>query len=109
MPAKAIHLLSGVSVRGFSATKAGSVSMIVRLRYADGVQEEHPLVNGVHFADVQGNTQVEGSQQAFLLGPHQLRYLKIEPKRDTVIDVVELVKGNDETAPIVMAVTAEQR
>jgi putative membrane-bound dehydrogenase-like protein len=109
MPAKAIHLLSGVSVRGFPATKAGSVSMIVRLRYADGDQEEHPLVNGVHFADVQGNTQVEGSQQAFLLGPHQLRYIKIEPKRDAIIEVVELVKGNDETAPIVMAVTAEQR
>jgi putative membrane-bound dehydrogenase-like protein len=109
MPAKAIHMLSGVSVRGFPMTKAGSVSMIVRLRYADGVQEEHPLLNGVHFASLLGDAEVEGSLQAFLVGPQQLRYLKIEPKRDAVIDVVELVKGNDETAPIVMAVTAEQR
>ena len=34
--AKSIHFLSGVSGWGFPATQAGSVSMIVRLHFADG-------------------------------------------------------------------------
>ena len=66
-------------------------------------------MNGVHFADYLGHTNVSGSQLAFSLGRQQLRYFKIEPKRGDVIANVELVKGPDKTAPVVMGVTAEQR
>jgi hypothetical protein len=107
--AKAIHFLSGVSGWGFPATKAGSVSMIVRLHYSDGEAEDHSLINGVHFADYLGHNNVSGSQAAFSLGRQQLRYFKVEPKRSALIDKVELVKGPDTTAPVVMSVTAEKR
>ena len=106
--ARAIHFLSGVSGWGFPTTKAGSISMIVRLHYADGATEDHPLVNGVHFADYLGHTNVSGSQLAFSLGRQQLRYFKIEPKRREPIESVELIKGPDRTAPVIMAVTVEQ-
>nr|MBA3484802.1 c-type cytochrome [Pirellulales bacterium] len=106
--AKAIHFLSGVSGWGFPNTKPGTVSMIVRLRYADGATEDHELKNGVHFADYLGDTNVEGSKLAHSFGQQQIRYFKIEPKRQDAIEAVELVKGPDETAPLVMAVTAEQ-
>ena len=49
-PAKAIHLLSGVAGWGSHGEK-GSVSMIVRLHYADGSTEDHELKNGVQIAD----------------------------------------------------------
>jgi hypothetical protein len=107
--AKAIHFLSGVSGWGFPTTKAGTVSMIVRLRYSDGGTEDHELVNGVHFVDYLGDAEVEGSRLAISLGRQQLRYFKIEPQRAEAIEAVELVKGGDDTAPLVMAVTAEPR
>jgi hypothetical protein len=37
----------------------------------------------------------------------QIRYLAIRPARTESIKTIELIKGNDETAPIVMAVTIE--
>ena len=37
----------------------------------------------------------------------QLRYLAIRPKKTDVIREIELVKGPDDTAPVVMAVTVE--
>jgi putative heme-binding domain-containing protein len=107
-PAKAIHFLSGVSGWGFPNTKPGTVSMTVRLRYADGATEDHELKNGVHFADYLGDAEVEGSKLAHSFGQQQIRYFKIAPKRQEVIEAVELVKGPDETAPLVMAVTVEQ-
>jgi hypothetical protein len=107
--AKAIHFLSGVSGWGYPNTRAGTVSMIVRLRYVDGATEDHELVNGVHFADYLGDAEVEGSKRAISLGRQQVRYFKIVPKRSDVIEAVELIKGEDETAPIVLAVTVEQR
>lgn len=109
IPAKAIHFLSGVSGWGFPASKAGTVSMIVRLHYADGKTEDLSLVNGVHFADYLGHTNVSGSKPAFNLGRQQLRYFSIEPKRLEPIESVELIKGPDRTAPVVMCVTVEQK
>jgi uncharacterized protein len=106
--AKAIHFLSGVSGWGFPASNAGTVSMIVRLHYADATTEDHALINGVHFADYLGHTQVNGSKLAFSLGRQQLRYLKVEPRRSAVIEKLELIKGPDKTAPIIMAITAER-
>jgi putative membrane-bound dehydrogenase-like protein len=106
-PAKAIHLLSGVAGWASPIGDEGSVSMIVRLHYADGSTEDHELKNGVHFADYIRVVNVPESKLAFRLRGQQIRYLAIEPKRDDVIESVELMKGPDDTAPIVMAVTVE--
>ena len=81
--------------------------MIVRLHYADGSTEDHELKNGVHFADYIRVVNVPESKLAFRLRGQQIRYLAIEPKRADVIENVELVKGPDATAPIVMAVTVQ--
>src|SRR5207249_3502588 len=61
--AKAIHLLSGVSGWGYLGQEVlPTVSMIVRLHYADGSTEDHPLRNGVHFADYIRPVDVPGSK-----------------------------------------------
>jgi hypothetical protein len=52
---------------------------------------------------------VPGSAFAFRLRGQQMRYLAITPKRAQPIKEIELVKGPDDTAPIVMAVTVETR
>jgi putative membrane-bound dehydrogenase-like protein len=108
-PAKAIHLLSGVSGWGFPAIGDKSVSMIVRLHYADGKAEDHELRNAVHFADYIRRVDVPESKLAFMLRGQQIRYLAVHPQRAEQIDRVELVKGEDRTAPVVMAITVESR
>ncbi len=105
--AKAIHLLSGVGGWAFPYGTKGSVSMVVRLHYADGSVEDHPLENGVHFADYIREVDVPGSKLAFRLRGRQIRYLAVRPKKHDVIQRIELVKGPDQTAPIVLAVTVE--
>ncbi len=105
--AKAIHLLSGVSGWGYPLGREGSVTLLVRLHYRDGQVEEIALRNGVHFADYIRRVDVPGSELAFLLGGRQLRYLAVHPKRDDPISDIEFVKGDDQSAPIVMAVTVE--
>ena len=107
-PAKAIHLLSGVSGWGALGPDAPqTTSMIVRLHYADGSTEDHPLKNGVHFADYIKVVDVPESKLAFKLREQQIRYLAIHPKRVDSIRDIELIKGPDQTAPVVMAVTLE--
>jgi hypothetical protein len=106
-PAKAIHFLSGVSGWGYPFSEKGSVTMIVRLKYADGTTEDHELINGEHFADYIRRVDVPGSKFAFRLRQQQIRYFAIEPKRTDVIQDIELVKGPDDTAPVVMAITVE--
>jgi hypothetical protein len=106
-PVKAIHLLGGVAGGGFPATAKGSTSMIVRLVYADGQKEDHPLVNGEHIADYIRQVDVPQSEFAVDLAGRQLRSLRIQPKRSEPLAAIEFVKGDDGTAPIVMAVTAE--
>jgi hypothetical protein len=107
MPAKAIHLLSGVSGWGFPGGNKGSVSMIVRLHYADGSTEDHPLLNGEHFADYIRRVDVPGSQFAFDLQGKQLRYLSVTPKKNIAIKEIEFVKGRDRSSPLVFAATVE--
>jgi hypothetical protein len=105
---KALHLLSGVSGWGAPIGEVGSVSMIVRLHYANGQTEDHELKNGIHFADYIRRHDVPGSRFAFPLRQQQIRYLAVEPKRqDLVVKTVELIKGPDSSAPVVMAITAE--
>ncbi|MCS6976097.1 MAG: c-type cytochrome [Gemmatales bacterium] len=106
-PAKTLHLLSGVSGWGFPLGERGSVTMTVRLRYADGSTEDHELKNGIHFADYIRRVDVPGSQFAFAMRNQQMRYLTIQPKKADVIREIELVKGPDATAPVVLAITVE--
>jgi putative membrane-bound dehydrogenase-like protein len=108
-PAKAVHLLSGVSGWGFPGGQRGSTSLIVRLTYADGQTEDHKLTNGEHFADYIRRVDVPQSQFAFDLRGRQLRYLSIPVERNEPLTRIDLVKGDDRTAPIVMAVTVETR
>ena len=106
-PAKAIHMLSGVAGWGYPGGREGTVSMIVRIHYADGSTEDQELKNGVEFADYISPVDVPGSKLAFKLRGQQLRYLAVVPKKRDVIESIDLVKGSDQTAPIVMAVTVE--
>lgn len=107
-PAKVIHLLSGVSGWGYNGGEPDkTVSMIVRIHYADGQVEDHPLLNGVHFADYIRVINVPGSELAFDLNGRQIRHVAVRPERSETIDRLELVKGPDRSAPIVMAVTLE--
>jgi len=108
-PVKAVHLLSGVSGWGSQGDRSRepTVSMIVRLRYADGRTEDHPLRDGVEFADYIRRVDVPGSKHAFPLRGRQVRYLAVTPKRSEAVESIELVKGPDRTAPVVMAVTVE--
>ncbi len=107
--AKAIHLLSGVSGWGFPVGKKGTVSMIVRLHYIDGKTEDHELKNGIHFADYIRRVDVPESRFAFKLRNQQIRYLAVYPQKNDVIEQIEFIKGNDQSAPIVMSVTVEAR
>ena len=107
-PARAIHFLSGVSGWGaLNLDAPKTTSMIVRLHYLDGTTEDHPLQNAVHFADYIRPVEVPESKLAFKLRGQQIRYLSIRPRRADSIRDIELVKGPDDTAPIVMAVTLE--
>jgi putative heme-binding domain-containing protein len=108
-PGRAIHLLSGVSGWGYNGgpPPRPTVSMIVRIHYAGGSIEDHPLRNGVEFADYIRHVDVPGSKFAFALRDQQIRYLSVRPERTDTIESIELVKGNDRTAPVVMAVTVE--
>jgi hypothetical protein len=106
-PAKAIHLLSGVSGWGYPYSEKGGVTLVVRLHYADGKAEDHALKNGEHFADYIRRVDVAGSKFAFNLRGRQVRYLAVRPQRNAKIVRIEFVKGPDATAPVVMAVTVE--
>ena len=81
--------------------------MIVRIHYADGKTEDHALLNGVHMADYIREVDVPESKSAFRLRGQQIRYLAIKPERIDKIATIEFVKGDDDSAPVVMAVTVE--
>jgi len=106
--AKAIHLLSGVGGWSYPAHSEQTVSMTVRLHYADGSSEDHDLINGIHFADYIRRVDVPGSEFAFDLNGQQIRYLSIAPESPATVESLELIKGSDPTAPIVMAITVER-
>jgi hypothetical protein len=102
-----IHLLSGVSGYGYPTFENEDVTVIVRLHYADGTHEDHPLINGIHFADLVRDVDVPGSKIAIRNGKQQVRYLSIVPRRRDVIERIELVKGPSESTPVVVAITVE--
>ena len=94
-----------MGISGESTEK--SESMVVRLHYAGSQTEDHPLVNGIHFADYIRRIDVPESEYAFALRNQQIRYLTIRPERSETIQTIEFIKGNDPTAPMVLAVTVE--
>ncbi len=104
---KSLHLLSGVGGWNYPYRRDPTVSMIVRFHYADGQIEDHPLRNGIHFADYIRRVDVPKSEFAFSLGAQQIRYLSVDAGRSDPIESIELAKGDDDTSPIVMAVTIE--
>ncbi|MBI3824003.1 MAG: c-type cytochrome, partial [Planctomycetes bacterium] len=109
LPARTIHLLSGVSGWGYPYSKEAGVTLIVRLHYADGKTEDHELKNGVHFADYIRKVDVPKSEFAFMMRSQQMRYLTVTPGRDAALTAIEFVKGPDPSAPIVLAVTVETK
>lgn len=106
--AKAIHVLGGVGGWNFPYDRSKTVSMIIRLQYEDGVAEDHKLLNGVHVADYIRRVDVPESEFAYMLGAQQVRYLSVTPMRAQKIKAIELVKGDDNSAPIIMALTIER-
>jgi len=54
----------------------------VRLHYADGKTEDHPLANGEHFADYIRRIDVPQSKFAFDLRGKQVRYLSVPVNRE---------------------------
>ncbi len=108
---KAIHILGGIGGWSFPAVQEKSVTMTVRLKYADGQAEDHELKNGVHFADYIRRVDVPESKYAYTVkGGQQVRYIKIEPKRTSVVTEIELIKNDrDPTAPITVAITVETK
>ena len=108
---KAIHMLGGIGGWSFPAVQEKSVTMIVRLHYADGQTEDIELKNGIHFADYIRRVDVPESKFAYTMkGGQQVRYLKIEPKRTAVVTEIELIKNDrDPTAPVTMAITVETK
>jgi tetratricopeptide (TPR) repeat protein/ubiquitin-protein ligase len=119
-PAKAIHLLSGVSGWGYHGGDVKkTVCMIVRLHYQGGGKEDHELMDGVHFCDYNSfrdGIVVPGSRLAIRLetpvpnGVAHIRYLAIQLENPAkVVEEIEFVKGkNDDTSPVIMAVTVEK-
>jgi len=81
--------------------------MIVRLHYVNGKTEDHSLINGEHFADYIRRVDVPKSEFAFSLKGRQLRYLSIKPELRDPLAKIELIKGADISAPIVMALTIQ--
>ena len=106
-PAKLIHILGGISGWGFPASEKGTPSLTVRLKYEDGEIEDHILRNGEHFADYIRRVDVPQSKFAYPVRGQQVRYLTVTPKRPNKIATIDLVKGNDVTSPVVMAITIE--
>jgi hypothetical protein len=105
---RTLHLLSGVSGWGYPYHSEKSVSVTVRFHYEDGETEDFPLVNGEHFADYIRRVDVPKSEFAFDVRQRQLRYIAVPVKRSVPLTEIEFIKGNDPTAPMIMAVTAER-
>jgi hypothetical protein len=81
--------------------------MIVRITYEDDSTEEHPLINGEHFADYIRRVDVPKSEFAFDLDGRQIRYFSVQPKEKKPMKKISLIKGRDASAPVVMAMTLQ--
>ncbi len=103
-----VHILGGVAGWAPKSPSNDGVSLIVRLHYAGGGSEDHPLVSGQHIADYIDRFDVPQSTFALrAIDGGQVRYLTIQPQRNEMIDAIELVKPDHHSAPLVMAITVE--
>lgn len=108
MAATKIHILGGVAGWAPQSPSNDGESLIVRLHYAGGNTEDHPLVSGQHIADYIDRFDVPQSSFALPASDGgQVRYLAIQPQRNEMIDTIELVKPDHQSAPLVLAITAE--
>jgi serine/threonine protein kinase len=109
--AKVIHVLGGISGWAYPHNDQRTVALIAKLRYKNGQIEEHPLLNGTHFADwrqPQAGVPTAPVVAQFDAERH-LRYFSIEPKSREEIAEIELTKGPNKTAaPIFFAITVEK-
>ena len=104
IPAQKIHMLAGIA-----GWPGRGESMVVQLIYADGKTEDHSLEGGKHIADYINRHNVPRSKFAIpAQDGGQVRYLAIEPKRSEMIDSIELIKPNHQSAPLVLAITVER-
>jgi hypothetical protein len=108
MAAKAIHFLAGTGdARQRGGGRRGGAALLVRLHYAEGEPEDHPIMANMLAGNRPAGDEQNGSAQS-PPNPQPLRYFKIEPKKDGVIRAVELAAGFGGTSPAIVAVTAEQ-
>ena len=106
--ARAIHFLSGVSGWGYPYGRKGSVSLdrAAALRRRQD-RRSHDWKMASSSPIIFRSLTCPGSKLAFKLGNQQIRYFSVEPRRKEPIERIELVKGPDRSAPVVMAVTVE--
>ena len=79
------------------------------VRGFDGSLEDHPLVSGRHIADYIRRQDVPESKFAIAAADGgQVRYLTINPNRNAVIEAIDLIKPDNQAAPLVLAVTVER-
>lgn len=130
--AKKLHFLGGVAGWGYPFAQLpdkpntnrgvpkGTVSVIVRLVYANGATEDVAWRNGIELFDYNKRKIDEPAPKVLMewaiqppvpnVAPRQLRHLTITPKRPDKIQRVELMKGAEDeyTSPILVALTVER-
>jgi WD40 repeat protein len=119
-PASAIHILGacgawawpGKGVNNQPAGSPGTVALTVRLHFADGTAEDHPLRHGIEYTDWVYREDLPGSTVAVELAGPAKRYLRlatIRPDRpQAVLKAIQFIKSPDDpSAPVVVAVTVE--
>jgi serine/threonine protein kinase len=116
-PVTAFHFLGGVGGRAWpsrsrdGADLKGKVAMKLRVRYADGSEEEHAWRNGEEVAAWDERVDVPRSAFAFLAeSKHQVRYLALRPRKPgRMVKELVLEKGEvPELANLVFALTVER-
>ncbi len=105
---QAVHILGGISGWGYPFLQEKTASLTVRLHFKSGGTEDLPLINGVHIADYIRRVDVPESEFVMMARAQQVRHIRVETKRKDEVEKIELIKGNDVTAPIVLAVTVER-
>jgi hypothetical protein len=103
-PAKAIHILTAAFGRGGPPAPGDAVPMVVRVHYEDGSTEDHEFKNEARPASGDRNG---GSRPANGPPAPRLQAQSVIPAKKETIAAVELRKGNQPMAPIVLALTVE--
>lgn len=108
--AKSLHLLGAVAGWGYPAVKEPVVAVRVTIKYADGKEEKFDLKNGIHYADYIREVEVPGSKLTKdLVSNGQLRYLSLPVNHDSEVKSLLLESLDNTVAPVIVAITADQR